>query len=76
MLGPVFHVQRHGRHLLEVQPPVPARSDGLLAHHVARLCELVYQPGHLHHLQPRVPQGLQAHTNLCRLMNDHFVKNC
>lgn len=47
---------------------LPLRSYGLL-HHVARLREQRPQPAHLHHLQPRLQEGIQtvvAHSlNTC-----------
>lgn len=64
MLGPVLLHQHHQRRLHPLRPllvvqPLQHSSVGVLAVCLARLHQQLPQSAHLHHLQRRVPQGVQ-----------------
>ena len=64
MLVPLLHLQHHGRHVQQAQLELPAGFCRLPAHHVAGLHEQLRQSGHLHDIQPGIPEGLQeAHVS-------------
>ena len=74
MLGAVFHLQHHGRNMLEAEPRLSTGCNCFSAHHLARLRQFVHQPRDLHDIQLRVPQGLQAHTDVRRLnLRERFI---
>lgn len=59
---------------------LPLGSNGLL-HHVARLREQRSEPAHLHHLQPRLQEGIQkvvAHSlnSVCQRLLLYLLRNC
>ena len=64
VLGPVLFHKHRQRHLhplrfVRVVQPLQHSSAGVLAVRLARLHQQLSQPANLHHLQRRVPQGVQ-----------------
>jgi len=68
VLGPVLHVEHRQRHLSALRSVrrasrLPHRPRPSVVLRLARLHQQFPQPGHLHHLQRRVPTSLQAPTS-------------
>lgn len=59
LLGAVLHVQHPGRDLQQTGQTMLARRPNVHTDHVAGLHEQLRQPGHLHDIQPGVPEGVQ-----------------
>lgn len=76
MLGTLFHLQHHGRHVQQVESFLSAGCGSFSPNHVVGIYEQFRKSGHLHHFQPRVSESLQkTHVSRALTLSDDIDRS-